>query len=93
MNEVGEVASVVEDQVESFPSREGGKGLFDAPGVFFLGLAFPSVDRHAGCSNPAIISDKISLTLSRCQVYNDILRTLRQHGLGLRRCSNEWNVV
>ena len=46
VDHVGKVASVIEDHVEGFSTREGSEGLLDAPGVLFLSLAFPGIDRN-----------------------------------------------
>ena len=44
VDEVGQIASIIEDHVEGFATRETGDGLIDAPEVFFLGLTLPRED-------------------------------------------------
>jgi hypothetical protein len=51
VNHRGEIASVVEDQVERFAVRESGEGLFDTPLVLLLSLAFPGKDGDTGGGN------------------------------------------
>jgi hypothetical protein len=46
VNEVGEVAAVVEDHVERLPVGENDR-LLDAPHVLLVGLALPRVDGDA----------------------------------------------
>ena len=48
VHERGEVAAVVEDQVEGLAVLEGGQLLLKAPVVFFFRLAFPGEDGGAG---------------------------------------------
>jgi hypothetical protein len=48
VDQLGEVTSVIEDQVEGLAVREGLKGLLNAPKVLLLGLALPGVDGDTG---------------------------------------------
>ena len=50
MNEVGEVTTIVEDQVEGLTVGEE-DGLLDAPDVLLVRLPLPGVHRHTAGSN------------------------------------------
>lgn len=47
VHEVGQVAAVVEDQIERLAVPED-QSLLDAPDVLLVGLALPRVHRHPG---------------------------------------------
>ena len=51
MNEVGQIATVVEDQVQLVAVLEGDQLLLKTPVVFFLCLSLPCEDGHTGRSN------------------------------------------
>ena len=51
MDEVGEVTTVVEDQVQLLVVLEGDKLLLETPVVLLLGLALPSKDGDTGGGN------------------------------------------
>jgi hypothetical protein len=44
VDEVGQIASIIEDHIKGFATRESGNGLIDTPEVFFLSLALPGED-------------------------------------------------
>jgi len=50
VNEVGQVTTIVENQVEWLSARESSKSLLNAPQILLIGLAFPCVNRDtSGC--------------------------------------------
>ena len=51
VDEVGEVTTVIEDEVELLAVLEGGKLLLQAPVVLLLGLTLPGEDGDTGSSN------------------------------------------
>ena len=48
VNELGQIASIIEDQVKGLSAGECSELLLNAPGVLLLGFAFPRVDRNTG---------------------------------------------
>ena len=50
MDEVGEIASIVQDHVQGLAIGED-EGLLDAPHVLLVRLTLPRVDWHTHCSN------------------------------------------
>jgi hypothetical protein len=44
VDNVGEIASIVEDHVQGLAAGEAGNGLLNTPGVFLLSLALPCED-------------------------------------------------
>lgn len=82
MDEAGEVATIVEDHVESLSVLESSKGLFNAPEVLLLSLALPSIDRNTRCGDTG---KKIRWHVSQKRSR----RTQQRHGLEWRKYSGE----
>lgn len=60
MNEIGEIATIVENHIEGLAAGEGCKRLLDTPNVFLLGFAFPSENWNTGRSN-AIYGSSVNI--------------------------------
>ena len=66
VNDVGKVTAIVENHVEGLATRECSKALLNAPGIFLLGLTFPSEDWHTSCS------DAVDLVNAIDQIVNHL---------------------
>ena len=73
MHQIGQVTTVIKDQVEGFAIREH-DGLINAPDVLFICLALPGIDGHPcdsnGGSRVVLGGEDIAagpLNLKRCQ--------------------------
>jgi len=56
VDEVGQIASIIEDHVEGFATREPGDSLIDTPEVFFLSLTLPGKDGDTRGGDAGLIS-------------------------------------
>merc|ERR1719500_173683 len=94
VDEVGEVASVVEDHVQGLAVGED-EGLLDAPDVLLVGLSLPGVDWHTdsgdGCGGvvlggedvagaPCDVSSKLKQGLDQDGGLNSHMKTSRDPG-------------
>lgn len=75
MDEVSEVASVIENHVQCIATLETGNSLLNTPDIFFLSLAFPGKDRDTGSS------DAVQLVIMIHVKRHAKWLTLRQHDL------------
>jgi hypothetical protein len=82
VDDVCEVAAVVEDHVEGLGVGEAGEGLFDAPVVLFLCLALPREDGDACCGDSVWEGEE-----EEEGVGMEERLALQRRGLELKRCS------
>jgi hypothetical protein len=54
VDNVGEIASIVEDHVQGLAAGEAGNGLLNTPGVLLLSLALPCEDGDTSRSDAEI---------------------------------------
>lgn len=81
VNQIGEIASVVEDHVERLAVLEH-DGLLNTPQVLLLGLALPGVDWNAGLgdSRGGVVLSREDVAARPLHLGAELAQRLDEHG-------------
>jgi hypothetical protein len=55
MHDASQIATIIKNHVQCFPSSKAGDCLLDAPVVFLFGFTLPGKNRNAGRSNTELM--------------------------------------